>query len=136
MLLVVVLLSVLPLLLLFLLLLLRCCWCRADMVGVRVGRLCRWLMLDTLLALSVVPSVSRSIDRQAAKRAEKAASSGGGLMGKLIGGGGGGGGGKKDRGMGGESDEDSPTPNGAAVSERATKQRDLSVLKIFKDHTT
>lgn len=71
----------------------------------------------TLLALSVVPC----LDRQAAKRAEKAASSGGGLMGKLIGGGGGGGG-KKDRGMGGESDEDSPTPNGAAVSERATKQ--------------
>lgn len=33
-------------------------------------------------------------------------------MGKLIGGGGG----KKDRGMGGDSDEESPTVNGAAVS--------------------
>eukprot|EP00752_Nemacystus_decipiens_P018668 g16737.t1 len=45
--------------------------------------------------------------KKAAKKAEKAASSGGGLMGKLIGG-------KKERGMGGESDEDSPTANGAA----------------------
>ena len=110
------------------------------LVSRRDGGCSRWAPLPLVdaryFAGSFGGSLCASIDRQAAKRAEKAASSGGGLMGKLIGGGGGGGGGKKDRGMGGESDEDSPTPNGAAVSERATKQRDLSVLKNFKDHTT